>query len=237
MELHEIAAHLEAKEDTIIMGLIERAQYGRNREAYDRPAKGFKTNKTLFWQRMALLEAVDVQFGRFEMPEEVPFTQVHSLPLRINPIRPALPVSKYHHINLTKQIANNYFTLLDQLCATDFDGHLGSSVEADVHVLRHLSERIHYGAFYVAQKKYDEQPETYRSLIDRDDQSSIEQLLTRPEKEEEIIRRVDEKARSFQQGVNLDVRKAVDPGLIVEFYRHSVIPLTKLGEVRYLIAR
>jgi hypothetical protein len=45
------------------------------------------------------------------------------------------------------------------------------------------------------------------------------------------------KTDGLQAMVNTKIRRAIDPLLIVDFYRRCIIPLTKKGEVRYLLNR
>ena len=49
--------------------------------------------------------------------------------------------------------------------------------------------------------------------------------------------RVREKTVSIQTAVNPIVRKVIDPDIVVDFYRNSIIPITKEGEVLYLLNR
>ena len=46
-----------------------------------------------------------------------------------------------------------------------------------------------------------------------------------------------EKVNLYQSGANPKTRKLVDPDVIAAFYREHIIPLTKKGEVQYLLSR
>jgi chorismate mutase len=110
-------------------------------------------------------------------------------------------------------------------------------VEHDVHALQAISRRIHYGAMYVAEGKYRSNTALYADLLGRGDEGALEEALTRPEVEERIYERVARKVESLQAGVNMMVRHRIEPDLVVRFYRQTVIPLTKAGEILYLRAR
>jgi len=61
--------------------------------------------------------------------------------------------------------------------------------------------------------------------------------LTRIEVEEKIISRVWEKVAYAQSKANSKVRNLLDPQLVQQYYRDYIIPLTKKGEVLYLMQR
>jgi chorismate mutase len=90
---------------------------------------------------------------------------------------------------------------------------------------------------YVAECKYQNNPEAYKKLIEKKDEQGILDLLTRKEIENKIIERIKKKVAHVQSGINLKVRRAIDPVVILSFYNESIIPLTKKGEVLYLLNR
>jgi chorismate mutase len=61
--------------------------------------------------------------------------------------------------------------------------------------------------------------------------------LTRQDVEHSIVERIRKKTISTQSIVNKVVRNTIDPDVIAEFYREWIIPLTKKGEIAYLINR
>ena len=61
--------------------------------------------------------------------------------------------------------------------------------------------------------------------------------LTRKEVEERIIERIGIKVDTMQSQVNRAVRTTIDRNLIMDFYRTTIIPLTKQGEIAYLLNR
>jgi chorismate mutase len=74
-------------------------------------------------------------------------------------------------------------------------------------------------------------------LIKENDHDRLLEKLTRKDVEDQIITRVFEKICSIQRDVNRLVRQVIDPQSIVTFYRDTIIPLTKEGEIHYLINR
>ena len=62
-------------------------------------------------------------------------------------------------------------------------------------------------------------------------------LITRAEVEERILRRVSEKVDYLQASLNPRVRRRVDPQVVLKLYRDTIIPMTKKGEIDYLLVR
>jgi chorismate mutase len=240
LDLDRIAARLEGLEETIILRLIDRAQFRANPGVYERGRSGFEGGgeESLFELRLRYHEEMDAVFGRFRVPEERPFTA--GLPAarrRVVLQDHDLAVENFDAVNLTPGIRASYLALVPRISAAGDDGQYGSSVEHDVHALQAISRRIHYGAMYVAEAKYRSDPPSYRRLIEARDTTALEARLTRAEVERRIVDRVGEKVAALQARVNLTVRIAVDPAAVQEYYREAVIPLTRRGEVLYLLAR
>lgn len=240
LDVNIIAAHLEALEETIISKLIERAQFRLNAPIYESGKSGFigEEKRSLFQVRLWYHERMDAQFGRFCVPEERPFSQRLPSPNRtVNLPETPLCIEDVNAVNLTKQIITSYLDLVPRLCQEGDDGQYGSSVEHDVYAVQAISRRIHYGAFYVAESKYRKNPSDYQSAILARDTPALMSLLTRPEVEEKIIARVREKVRHAQATVNKEIRCIIDPEIVLQYYRDHIIPLTKEGEIRYLLNR
>jgi chorismate mutase len=240
LDLNVIAARLEGLEETIISKLIDRAQFRINSRIYEPGQSGFsgESQKSLFSLRLSYQERMDARFGRFCVPEERPFNHDLPDPQRIVvPSELPLAVDNYDCINVTSDILQAYLGLVDKICREGDDGNYGSSVEHDVYAIQAIARRIHYGALYVAESKYRGNAQEYRKLIDRENTVAIMQLLTRKEVEERIMIRIREKVNTAQATVNRAVRHIIDPEIVVEFYRNTIIPLTKKGEVLYLMNR
>lgn len=235
----EIAANLEALEETIIFKILDRAQFALNQEAYEKGQSGFPAKEeSLFALRLRAQEEMDSRFGRFGMPEERPFTS--NLPEALRPPAPlhrAFKGVRVEDVSVSHKILEAYLGLLPEICTKQQDGHLGSSVEHDVYALQAVSRRVHYGAFFVAESKFRERPGFYCKLIREDNKKAVMQALTRKEVEERILQRIREKTELIQSRFNLQVRSPLNPELIIMFYEKYIIPLTKEGELLYLFQR
>ncbi len=240
MNLDQIAAILEGLEETIISRFIDRAQFCTNPRVYRPGESGFsgEAEDSLLDIRLRYQERMDSLFGRFCQPEERPFTSVLPEPLRdvTLPSNP-LTIADFDKINVTAEIKEAYLKLLPRICSPGSDGQFGSSVEHDVFALQALSRRIHYGAFFVAEAKFRGNPEEYSRLIAAGDRTEIEKKLTRPEVEKMIIERVSVKVNKLQADINTAVRNVIEVDCVSDFFAETIIPLTKEGEVRYLLHR
>lgn len=240
IDLSIIAARLEGLEETIINKLIDRAQFCENLKIYQPGQSGFtgEPKRCLFDIRLRFQEEMDSLFGRFCVPEERPFTENLPPPQRkVSLGDTGLFIESYDIINVTQDILTAYFKLIPNICKSGDDNQYGSSVEHDVYAVQAIARRIHYGALYVAESKFRDDPKAYTALIEKNDTLKIMDKLTRKEVEDRIISRVREKTNSIQASVNQTVRYVVDPQVIVDFYKDIVIPLTKKGEVLYLLNR
>ncbi len=240
LDLKLIAARLEGLEETIISKLIDRAQFHVNKIIYNPGASGFAgdTEASLFQIRLRAQEEMDATFGRFHAPDERPFcSELPETRRQVNIPPTGLHIDDYDKINLSKDILNAYMQLLPELCKEGDDGHYGSSVEHDVYALQAVARRIHYGSMYVAESKFSADPQGYTALLRAGDLEAVGEKLTRPEVEEKIISRIRDKVSALQQTANPRVRVIIKPEVIVKFYHEYVIPLTKKGEIAYLVQR
>jgi chorismate mutase len=239
-DLTKISALLEGLEETIIFKLIDRAQFRRNPTVYEKGKSGFDGahNESLFTLRLRHQEKMDALFGRFCVPEERPFcTHLPGSRRKLSIPRTGLTLGDINAVNLGAMILDLYLDLVPRVCINGDDGHYGSSVEHDVYALQAIARRIHYGALYVAESKYRSDPKRYGAMIRAADAQGILALLTRREVEETIAARIREKVEQTQARVNRKIRHVIDPDIILQFYRDCIIPLTKEGEVMYLIQR
>ena len=239
-DLDKIATDLEGLEETIIARLIDRAQFRRNRLAYRPGESGFmgETELSLFALRLKFQEEMDACFGRFAVPEERPFNK--NLPDAKRIVRlpdNCLQLADYNVVNLTDKILASYLDLVPQICAAGDDAQYGSSVEHDVYTIQAISRRIHYGAMYVGETKYLSDPATFRKAVDAKDSNTLETLLTRPAVEQRILQRVQEKVTVLQAAAKINTRITIDPGVVRAYYADYIIPLTKEGEILYLLNR
>jgi len=240
LDLSFIAARLEGLEETIIFKLIDRAQFCSNRSIYEPGKSGFSGDSihSLFEIRMIQQEQMDARFGRFCVPEEQPFTKNIPSPQRqVSIPETGLKLEKFDCISQVHEILTSYLGLIPQICAPGDDGQYGSSVEHDVYAIQAIARRIHYGSLYVAESKYINNKSEYSKLIKNGDIDAIMASLTRKEVEDRIIERIREKTVSTQTLVNRMVRNIVDPDIIADYYKKWIIPMTKKGEIAYLMNR
>ncbi len=240
ISLDQIAARLEALEETIIMRFIDRAQFAANSVAYERGRSGFSGagDRSLFEVRLEAQERMDAEFGRYEVPEERPVNATLPAPRRTVHLPPSpLQISDYSIVSQSPAIRDAYLGCLSELCAAGDDGQYGSSVELDVYAIQAIARRVHFGALYVAEAKYRSNPVAYHEAAGSRDTERLTAMLTRSEVEQRIIDRLEKKVAYLQQHVNTDVRRVIGAEVIVTFYRKSVIPLTKRGQVAYLLNR
>ena len=240
LRIETIAEKLEALEETIILRLIDRAQFKTNTIAYQAGKIAFQgePEKSLFELRIRYHEEMDAVFGRFLFPEERPFNR--DLPearRKVYGVPDVLNLPDYDLVNLTGDIRSSYLALVPRICTDGDDEQYGSSTEHDVYALQAISRRIHYGAMYVAESKYRADSRVYETLIQQDDRPGIEKRLTRPEVEDQICHRVVVKTEKIQDEANQRIRTLIEPEVVQEFYRATLIPLTKRGEVLYLLNR
>lgn len=240
LRLETIASRLAGLEETLIYKLLDRAQFAGNPGAYAPGQSGFVPFEadSLFDLRLRFQETLDTQFGRYRIPEERPFHLDVPAPRRVPPqAETGLVIDDLEAINVSPWIRSAYLELVPRLCGPTDDGHWGSSVEHDVICLQALGRRIHYGSLYVAESKYREAPETFAGLVQRRDDAGIMKLITRVEVEEKILARVRAKVEAIQSVSDPALRRLVDPEVVVDFFRSSIIPLTKRGEIAYLYQR
>jgi chorismate mutase len=240
VDITTIALVLESLEEEIITKLINRIQFAYNDVIYQPGRSGFENDTThsLFELRLRAHEHMDARFGRFCVPEERPFTtDLPAAKRRVSLDTGQLHIDDNNRINLCPEILARYRQLLPILCDPGDDGQYGSSVEHDVYALQAIARRVHFGALYVAESKFRSDPGGFGALVAHNDLEGIEQKLTRSDVEATILSRVQEKVKTMQMAVNTRIRKTIDPAIVHAFYRDHIIPLTKKGEVRYLLHR
>ena len=243
VDLNVIAPYLEGLEETIVHRLIDRAQFRRNPVAYSPGGNGFSDagDRSLFDLRLRYQEEMDAAFGRFQVPEERPFHADLPTPHRAAaPPDSPLDRAATAAVNCTPGIVKSYLKFVPALCESGDDGQYGSSVEHDVLAIQAIGRRVHYGALYVAESKYRTDPEQYAEAVESataGDQTALMNLITRAEVEERILRRVSEKVDYLQASLNPRVRRRVDPQVVLKLYRDTIIPMTKKGEIDYLLVR
>lgn len=231
LDLEICRDELEYLEGEIIGKVFDRAQFALNRRVYE-------GSRSSLDEWLTELERPYATLGRFTVPEERPFSDGLPPPRRRFQGDSALGLEEFP-VNLNDRIREAYLHFLPRICQDADDGHHGSSIEYDFMALRAISRRIHFGSYYIAAAKLHFDPDRFRPCIERGDREGIFEALTVGKKEEEVILRIGAKARRMQEAVHPfrpSWRQKVDPEAIVGFYRDAIIPLTKEGQVRYLLA-
>ncbi|CAA7261594.1 unnamed protein product [Cyclocybe aegerita] len=132
------------------------------------------------------------------------------------------------------------------------DGNYGSAATLDVEVLQSISKRVHYGKF-VSESKFQENPAAFVPHIQKRNREALEALITKPEVEQRLLRRLGKKATTYAQdiaadgeapaynglspGKGVNASSKIDVDGVVDLYESYIIPLTKEVEVDYLLNR
>ncbi|KAK7266483.1 hypothetical protein RIF29_19127 [Crotalaria pallida] len=246
LTLDNIRHSLIRLEDSIIVSLLERAQYCYNEDAYDPDAfsiDGFHGSLVEYILRET--EKLHAKVGRYKSPDEHPFFP-DGLP---EPMLLPLQYPKVLHpiansININDKVWNVYFrVLIPQLVKEGDDGNCGSTAVCDTICLQALSKRIHYGKF-VAEAKFQAAPDAYKAAIIEQDKEKLMDMLTYPEVEEAVERRVEMKAKIYGQEVIINVKEhgtkavyKINPSLVANLYAEWIMPLTKEVQVAYLLRK
>lgn len=243
MDLRE---RLIRQEETIIFALIERAQFRLNEKIYQVgafPNLASTEDRPVSFSQYMLheLERVNAKVRRYTSPDEHPFTPLHLLP---EPVLPALsypPTLIANVLNRNGEIEKVYQSaILPSICNEGDDQNYGSSATCDAACLQALSKRVHYGKF-IAEAKCQGDEATYKRLAEHVDKQGIWDLLTNMKVENLLLKRVENKARSYGSSVTDNGPREegfkVDPKTISNLYRDFIIPLTKEVEVDYILHR
>ncbi|KAM3760076.1 hypothetical protein ACB098_01G167100 [Castanea mollissima] len=246
LTLEGIRNSLIRQEDSIIFSLLERAQYCYNADTYNPNAfsmDGF--HGSLVEYMVKETEKLHAQVGRYKSPDEHPFFP-DDLP---DPLLPPLQYPQVLHpfadsVNINKKVWDMYFRdLISRLVDEGDDGNCGSTAVCDTMCLQALSKRIHYGK-YVAEAKFQASPDAYEAAIRAQDSQTLMDMLTFPEVEEAIRKRVEMKAKTYAQEVTMSVEGdeaepvyKIEPSLVADLYGDWIMPLTKEVQVEYLLRR
>ncbi|EIE23707.1 chorismate mutase [Coccomyxa subellipsoidea C-169] len=222
LSLDNIRQSLIRQEDTIIFGLIERAQFAANRPVYESGAmpvpgygpdgKQFSLLEYMLWET----EQMHCKVRRYTSPDEHPFFPHDSPPLILPPIQypeagsdPPNPLFAVlapfaREININDKIMQLYLDhLVPGITQPGDDNNYGSAACHDVLALQALSKRIHYGKF-VAEAKFRARPQEYARLIRQRDSDALMALLTDEAVEAKVVERVRRKAAIYGQDIQGD---------------------------------
>eukprot|EP00026_Physarum_polycephalum_P009744 Phypoly_transcript_09878.p1 GENE.Phypoly_transcript_09878~~Phypoly_transcript_09878.p1 ORF type:complete len:234 (+),score=36.57 Phypoly_transcript_09878:37-702(+) len=204
LSLDKLRSALIRQEETIIFALIERGQFALNPIIYkSNPGEEFavvngtEPIKSSFMEYFLLeTEKVHARVRRYTSPEEHAFFP-NDLPAPILPKLDFPPILHPNTVNLNARIMKIYVNeIVSQITAPGSDNNYGSAATCDVACLQALSKRIHYGKF-VAEAKFQENPEEYSRLIRAGDTDGLMRLLTNTAVENRLLRRVVSKASLY----------------------------------------
>jgi chorismate mutase len=225
-------------EETIIFGLIERAQFALNKVIYEKGAFGSElSGESLVGYLLHETEKIHARMRRYTSPDEHPFFA--DLPV---PLLPALVFSESplqpNAVNINAEIRAVYEQqIVPLICAPGDDGQYGSSSVSDVMLLQAISKRVHYGKF-VAESKYRDREAVLKPLMKNMDREDLARTITDEAVEAQVLERVRLKAQTYGQqlgGGQTDFR--VTPDIVQRIYADWIIPLNKKVQVEYLLQR
>ncbi|OOQ89472.1 Chorismate mutase [Penicillium brasilianum] len=247
LDLANIRFQLIRLEDTITFHLIERVQFPLNKTIYiPGGVKIPDSEHSLMDYMLREQERIQSRVRRYQSPDEYPFfPDVLEEPI-LQPLR-------YPHIlhendvNVNDIIKKRYIDEILPAVCPQFDGredrgetqeNYGSAATCDVACLQALSRRIHFGKF-VAESKFQKDPETFVRLIRAGDREGIDAAITNAQVEKKVLERLGLKAKTYgtdpafpdEQGSKINIEA------VVAMYKECVIPLTKVVEVEYLMQR
>ncbi|KAI1919593.1 chorismate mutase aro7 [Ophidiomyces ophidiicola] len=234
-------------EDTITFHLIERVQFPLNPRIYV-PGGVNIPNSELSLVDWVLRETERIQsrVRRYQSPDEFPF-----FPEVVEePILQPLKYPKILHendVNISGMIKSRYVNEILPNAYGKFGGkedrgetqeNYGSAATCDILCLQALTRRIHFGKF-VAESKFQKEPEKFVRLIKAADRKGIDDAITNAEVEKKVLERLRLKATTYgKDPANPDDNNSkIDVDAVVSMYQHAVIPMTKVVEVEYLMQR
>lgn len=226
LSLEHIRSILVRLEDTIIFGLIERAQYAHNAKMYVSGAipelkeKGIEGS----WLEWFLkeIETFHAKARRYTSLDEYPFTA--GLP---DPVLPPLAFPKIlypNDVNVNPSILSFYTRSIvpritqratialsalkrsngivgEDEC--EDDSNYGSAATIDVEILQAISKRVHYGKF-VAESKFRDDPALFIPHIRSRNREGIEALIMRRDVMAKLLTRLRKKAATYAQDFGPD---------------------------------
>ncbi|KAF9869562.1 chorismate mutase [Colletotrichum karsti] len=248
LDLSRIRYQLIRLEDTITFHLIERAQFALNKTIYIPGALDIP-NSELSFMDWYLREQEKLQsiIRRYESPDEYPFFPEALQKQILKPLHYPR-ILHPNDVNVNSKIKEFYVeTFLPALCP-DFgredrgesQENYGSSATCDIACLQALSRRIHFGKF-VAESKFQSDPEKYTKLIKAEDRDGIADAITNAAVEKKVLERLRLKCLTYGTdpsiGAGPENQAKIDADHVVALYKDFVIPLTKEVEVEYLMQR
>jgi len=218
LSLDTIRADLGREEETLIFSLIERAQFRHNDIVYKvdgMPGLGVPAGSLYFDSAEELelsfleymligTEVLHSMVRRYESPQEHAF-----FPSRLPGTKETLAKLDYPrllsrrsevnnvNLNWNKIVYDKYINVIvPAICAKGDDEQYGSTITRDIAILQAFSKRIHFGKF-VAESKYQSDPQKYQQLVEDGDADGVMALLTNATVEEKLLTRAKLKATTY----------------------------------------
>jgi len=246
LDLAHIRFQLIRLEDTIIIALIERVQFPLNKRIYERGGvKLPNIDLSLFDWMLRETERIHSLIRRYESPDEYPFFP----DVLQKPMLQPLCYPKILHpntVNVNEETKDKYVhTFLPHACRNvgredrgETQENYGSAATCDVTCLQALSRRIHFGKF-VAESKFQAETEKFVDLIRKGDRAGIDAAITNSAVEAKVLERLRLKAKNYGTDPSdvVDAPEKINVDAVVAMYKETVIPLTKVVEVEYLMQR
>ncbi|MCJ1275813.1 chorismate mutase aro7 [Puttea exsequens] len=246
LDLSNIRFQLVRLEDTITFHLIERVQFPLNPTIY-KPGgvRVPESSLSLFDWMLREQERLQSLVRRYESPDEYAFFP----DVVQKPILQPLDYPKILHpnnVNVNNTIKKKYIgAILPRVCRQfgredrgEKQENYGSTATCDVVCLQALSRRIHFGKF-VAESKFRQETERFVELIKAGDREGIGAAITNAAVEKKVLDRLRLKARTYGTDPSIGAEREgkIDVDAVVSMYEETVIPLTKIVEVEYLMQR
>lgn len=236
-------------EDTITFHLIERVQFPLNESIYKPGAIDLGNgDSNLSFMDWYLREQEKLQslIRRYEAPDEYPFFPDALQKPLLKPLKYPEILHK-NDVNVNEEIKKYYIEkFLPRVCPNfgrgdsgESEENYGSSATCDIACLQALSRRIHFGKF-VAESKFQSDPEKYTKMIKAGDREAIGDSITIPAVEKQVLDRLLLKAQTYGTDPTLGNRSGggkINAEAVMLMYKDFVIPLTKEVEVDYLMQR
>lgn len=222
ISLAEIRSILEKAEDSIIFALLERSQYQRN-----------EATQSTFETLLQLTEQAQAKAGRYNCPEETPFTRTTRYGTT-KQYKLASYLTKHHlDISYNDRLLQYYFKqLLPEITEAGEDENPGSSAVSDISLLQAVSRRIHLGKV-VAESKLRRDLRFSRQVNQSD--SEILAQITDDGRENIVLDRVMRKAEQYLAVFQTSHHPSrLTPKSISNFFQNFIIPTTKQVQVDYL---
>ncbi|KAK2810946.1 hypothetical protein FQN50_002537 [Emmonsiellopsis sp. PD_5] len=249
LDLENIRFQLIRLEDTITFHLIERVQFPLNAPIYiPGGVKIPSSSLSLMDYMLREQERLQSRVRRYQSPDEYPF-----FPDALEePILQPLSYPKILHandVNVNAVIKSRYIHEVLPNACRKFDRedrgeaqeNYGSAATCDVNCLQAISRRVHFGKF-VAESKFRAETERFVGLIRAGDREGIDDAITNAAVERKVLERLRLKARTY--GTDPAAPGGLEGGgqkinveAVVAMYKDSIIPMTKIVEVEYLMQR